>query len=71
MIDGVEMITNSDIENAQREWGEGIVRIASSYRDGGDYVGVAEKHIHSLYAYGSGPVSVSYTHLTLPKIYTV
>ena len=56
MIDGVEMITNSDIENAQREWGEGIVRIASSYRDGGDYVGVAEKHIHSLYAYGSGPV---------------
>ena len=56
MTDGVEMITNSDIENAQREWGDGIVRIASSYRDGGDYVGAAEEHVHSLYGYGLGPV---------------
>ena len=50
------MITNSDIENAQREWGDGIVRIASLYRDGGDYVGAAEEHVHSLYGYGLGPV---------------
>ena len=50
------MVTNMDIESAQREWGDGIVRIASKYREGGDYIEAAEKHIDGLYAYGSGPV---------------
>jgi hypothetical protein len=33
-------------------WGDGIVRIATAHEaDGGDYTGIATKHVEDLYAY--------------------
>ena len=49
-------ITNKQIVAAQDAWGQGIVKIASAYEAGEDYVQVAEKHINTLYAYGKTPV---------------
>ena len=31
------MITVADVEDAQRKWGDGIVRIAAAHRTGGNY----------------------------------
>ena len=45
------MITVADVENVQREWGEGIVRIAEAYKLGDDYTAIATKHVEDLYAY--------------------
>ncbi len=45
-------MTNELIETAQKAWGEGIVRIASAYMNGEDYVQVARDHVETLYAYG-------------------
>jgi len=46
------MMTQQDIDEAQRAWGDGIVAIAAAHRDGGDYVGIARNHVETLYAYG-------------------
>ncbi len=53
-----EMMTISDAEvlEAQRIWGEGIVKIGKTYSKGGDYVAAAEKHINELYGYNMGEV---------------
>jgi len=45
------MITAADVEDAQREWGDGIVRIAAAYERGDDYTAIATKHVEHLYAY--------------------
>ena len=45
------MITVADVEKAQRDWGDGIVRIAAAHEAGGDYTGIATKHVEGLYAY--------------------
>ena len=51
------MVVNlADIEGSQQEWGDGIVAISEAHRSGGDYVGMATDHIHTLYGYQSGPV---------------
>ena len=44
------MVSIEDIDQAQMAWGDGIVKIAKAHRDGGDYVGLAENHIKTLYA---------------------
>ena len=49
-------MTVEKIDNAQREWGDGIVRIARAHTDGGDYTQVARDHVETLYAYGLTPV---------------
>ena len=49
-------MTVEKIDNAQKEWGDGIVRIAAAHRDGGDYTQVASDHVETLYAYGLTPV---------------
>ena len=45
------MITIADVEDAQRTWGDGIVKIATAHRNGGNYVEIATKHVEDLYAY--------------------
>ena len=50
------MITVEDVENAQQEWGEGVVAIAHAHSSGADYIGRARTHVESLYAYGITPV---------------
>jgi len=45
-------ITKKQIHEAQAAWGEGIVKIASTYTAGGDYLSVAADHVETLYAYG-------------------
>jgi hypothetical protein len=49
-------ITKEQIESAQKDWGDGIVRIASAHSTGGDYVQIAHDHVTTLYAYGITPV---------------
>ena len=49
-------MTVEKIDNAQREWGDGIVRIAAAHTNGGDYTQVARDHVETLYAYGLTPV---------------
>lgn len=49
-------ITKQRIEHAHKAWGDGIIRIAASHAEGGDYEAVAREHINTLYAYGSSTV---------------
>ena len=46
------MVTVTEVESAQKAWGEGIVAIALAHSTGGDYVSIARNHVDSLYAYG-------------------
>ena len=50
------MVTVTEVEEAQRAWGDGIVAISAAHRSGEDYVGRAENHIETLYAYQMSPV---------------
>ena len=45
------MITIADVEEAQRAWGDGIVKIATAHKTGDDYVDLATQHVEQLYAY--------------------
>jgi hypothetical protein len=44
-------ITEQEVVEAQKAWGEGIVRIGKTYSEGGDYVAAASRHIDQFYAY--------------------
>ena len=46
------MVSVSDIDSAQKAWGDGIVAIASAHSNGEDYVSIARNHVETLYAYG-------------------
>ena len=50
------MISVADIEDAQRKWGDGIVRIAAAHRTGGNYTEIATEHVEDLYAYNQSEV---------------
>ncbi|MEC7167879.1 MAG: phosphoribosyl-AMP cyclohydrolase [Candidatus Thermoplasmatota archaeon] len=50
------MITVADVEDAQRKWGDGIVRIATVHRAGGNYTEIATEHVERLYAYNLSEV---------------
>ena len=50
------MVTVAKVKDAQRAWGKGIVAISTAHTNGGDYVGLATKHVNTLYAYQMGPV---------------
>lgn len=45
------LITIADVEEAQRTWGDGIVKISTAHSNGGDYVDIATQHVEQLYAY--------------------
>ncbi len=49
-------ITQSEIEAAQRAWGDGLVAIGKAKADGADPRPVAQQVIRNLYAYASTPV---------------
>ena len=49
-------MTEELIEAAQKAWGDGIVNIAKTHTDGGDFVQAATDHINNLYAYGLSTV---------------
>merc|ERR1719207_317277 len=49
-------MTKEMIEAAQKAWGDGIVKIAKTHTDGGDFVQAATDHINNLYAYGISDV---------------
>ncbi len=49
-------ITEQEVLDAQKIWGEGIVRIGKVYTEEGDYKAEAKKHIADLYGYNLGTV---------------
>jgi len=49
-------ITEAEVLDAQKRWGDGIVRIGKVMTDDGDYVREALEHIEELYDYGDGEV---------------
>lgn len=51
-----QTITKAQVLDAQKAWGDGIVKIASAHTNGGDFTKVAHDHVKSLYAYGLTPV---------------
>ena len=50
------MVTATEVEEAQRAWGDGIVAISAAHSSGEDYVGLSKNHIDTLYAYQISPV---------------
>ena len=44
-------ITEREVVEAQKAWGEGIVKIGKVYREGGDYTAAAAAHIDRFYGY--------------------
>lgn len=51
-----DCITSSEVVVAQKEWGEGIVKIGQVFADGGDFKQAAKNHIETLYGYDLGMV---------------
>ena len=49
-------ITEQEIAQAQKTWGDGVVAIGKAHTDGKDYKKAAGKHVDELYAYDLGPV---------------
>lgn len=47
----VAFITEHDINKAQKQWGDGLIRIGEAYSAGNDHAAVAEAMIDSLYGY--------------------
>lgn len=52
----VGTITEQEIAQAQKIWGDGVVAIGKAYSKGGNYKRAAENHVDSLYSYQFGPV---------------
>lgn len=51
-----DCITEAEVIQAQKEWGDGIVRIGKAYTNNEDYTQVAMNHIQDLYAYDMSSV---------------
>ena len=49
-------IAEAEVNEAQKVWAEGIVAIGRAYLNGGDYEGLAEEHVDTLYGYDEGEV---------------
>lgn len=49
-------ITENEVSDVQKAWGEGIVKIGQVYLDNGDYKAAATEHINNFYNYQEGPV---------------
>lgn len=50
------MITKSDVENAQRQWGEGVVALGKLKGDYDACLKAASNHTDNFYNYGNGAV---------------
>ena len=51
-----DKITKAEIEEAQKVWGDGIVKIGKAYSEKGDFEGIAASHVDTLYGYDEGTV---------------
>jgi hypothetical protein len=49
-------ITEQEVLDAQKAWGEGIIKIGKVYSDQGDYKKAAAEHINTFYNYQAGSV---------------
>lgn len=49
-------ITEKEVLDAQKAWGEGIVKIGKVYSEKGDYKTAAKEHINNFYNYQEGSV---------------
>ncbi len=49
-------ITEAEVNAAQQTWCDGLVKISTTYKDGGDYKTVASQIIDDLYDYKEGQV---------------
>ena len=49
-------ITEAEVTEAQKVWGDGIVEIGRAYLTNGDYETVAAEHVDTLYGYDEGTV---------------
>ena len=47
----LDCITEAEVIEAQRQWGDGIVAIGKIFSEGGDYKKAAADHINNLYGY--------------------
>ena len=47
----LKCITEQEVIEAQKAWGDGIVKIGKIYSEGGDYRKAAADHISQFYAY--------------------
>lgn len=54
--DSIFPISEQEIIDIQKAWGDGIVRIGKIYSESGDYKIAATEHINSLYRYEDGQV---------------
>lgn len=52
----VPFITQEQVLEAQKAWGDGIVKIAAAHQNGEDFIAAAREHINTLYAYEQSPV---------------
>ncbi len=50
------MITKQEVLQFQEDWGNGIISIGATFKDGGDYVGEAIDFINKMYSYESEKV---------------
>ena len=48
------VITEQEVLDARKGWGEGIVKIGKVYREKGDYKAAATEHINRFYNYREG-----------------
>ncbi len=51
-----QAITEAEVLEAQKIWGDGIVAIGQAYSNGGDYKALAAGHVDTLYGYDEGTV---------------
>ncbi len=56
MNKNTSLITDNEVLNIQKRWGEGIVHIGKVFVEGGNYRKEAEKLIDQLYGYDMGEV---------------
>mgnify|MGYP000542205809 CR=1 FL=1 len=55
-MDNQVTITEQEILDAQKAWGEGIVKIGKVFQENGDYSAAATEHINEFYHYQEGSV---------------
>lgn len=63
-------ISEQEVLDAQKIWGEGIVQIGNVYSADGDYTAAAEKHIDELYGYNLGTVLFKPTMASIEQFRT-
>ncbi len=56
MTEQETVITEQEVLDAQKAWGEGIVKIGKAYSEEGDYRAAATEHINNFYNYQEGSV---------------